>query len=91
MSDTFASFCANAWKCARRTTDRDHERVSAVKKVNAWICAPPTTDHDPASVIPDKKEKSVTTVIFCGSNVCGIKKFRDIFPFFLLLTKWLFQ
>ena len=26
------------------------------------ICAPPTTDLDPASVIPDKKRKFVTTV-----------------------------
>ena len=55
-------FCAHAWKCACPATDRDLECVSAVKKVNAWICAPRTTDHDPASAIPDKKRKSVTTV-----------------------------
>ena len=32
-----------------------------MKRVNAWICAPQTSDHEPASVIPDKKRKSVTT------------------------------
>ena len=55
---------ANAWMCARRATDRDLEKVSAVRKVNAWICASLTTDHDPASVIPDRKRKSVTTAFF---------------------------
>ena len=58
-----ASFCAYAWLCACHATDRDLERVSAVKKMKAWMCAPPTTDRDPASVIPDRKRKSVTTVI----------------------------
>ena len=62
-SNTSASFCANAWICSCQATDRDHERVSAVKKMNAWICALPTTDRDPASVIPEKKRKSLTTVI----------------------------
>ena len=46
----------NAWICACLATDRDLERVSAVKKVNAWTCALMTTDHDPASVIHDKKK-----------------------------------
>ena len=59
-------FCANAWLCASQATDRDLERGNAVKKVNAWICALLTTDRDPASVIPDMKRKSVTTVFFYG-------------------------
>ena len=50
----FRSFCANAWLCARRATDRDLESVSATKKVNAWLNAPRITDGDPASVIVDK-------------------------------------
>ena len=37
--------------------------------VNAWICALLTTDRDPASVIPDRKRKSVPTFLFCGRNV----------------------
>ena len=49
-SNTCASFCANAWLCACQATDRDLERVSAVKKMNAWICALLTTNRDPASV-----------------------------------------
>ena len=53
--------CANARICALLTTDRDLESSSTMKKVNAWICAPPTTDHDPASVIPVKNRKSLTT------------------------------
>ena len=75
-------FCAIAWLCACQATDRDLERVSAVKKMNAWICALLMTDRDldssdtmrrvnawtcafltidqdPASVIPDKKRKSL--------------------------------
>ena len=61
-----ATFCANTWThaCSRQATDRHLEKVSAVRKVNAWICASLTTDHDPASVIPDRKRKSVTTAIF---------------------------
>ena len=55
-------FCANG--CACQATDRDLERVSAVKKMNAWTCALLTTDRDPASVTPDKKKKSVITVFF---------------------------
>ena len=57
-----ASFCANAWPCACQATDRDLERVSAVKKMNAWICALLTTGHDPSSVIPEKKREPVSTV-----------------------------
>ena len=49
---------ANAWTRACQATDRDLERVNAVKKVNAWICALLATDRDPASVIPDKKRTS---------------------------------
>ena len=63
-SNTCSSFCANAWLCASQATDRDLERVSAVKKVNAWICALLTTDRDPASVVPDNKRKAVTIVCF---------------------------
>ena len=51
-------------ECLEYVTDSDLESSSTMKKVNAWICAPPTTDHDLASVIPDKKRKSVTRVIF---------------------------
>ena len=65
-SNTCASFCANAWLCACQGTDRDLVSPSTMKKVNAWICASLTTEHDPASVIPDKKRKFVTTVMFCG-------------------------
>ena len=52
----------NAWICALLTTDRDLNRSNTMKKVKAWICALLTTDHDPASVIPGKKRKSVTTI-----------------------------
>ena len=63
-SNTSANFCANAWICARLTTDRDLDSSNTTKRVNAWICALLTTDHDPASVIPDKKRKSVSPVFF---------------------------
>ena len=72
-SNTCASFCANAWKCARRAPDRDLESFN----VNARICAHQSTDRDLESVIPEKKRQSVTTVILCGPN-------RNIFPFFSL-------
>ena len=45
-SNTCASFCANAWTCACQATDRDLERVSAVKKMKAWTCACQATDRD---------------------------------------------
>ena len=54
----------NAWICALVTTDRDLDSSNTMKRVIAWICALLTTDRDPASVIPDSKRKSVTTVIF---------------------------
>ena len=63
-SNTCASFCANAWICACQATDRDFQTSSTRRKANAWMCALLTTDRDPASVILDKKRKSVTTVIF---------------------------
>ena len=50
--------------CALLTTDRDLDSSNTMKRVSAWICALLTTDRDPASVIPVKKRKSVTTVIF---------------------------
>ena len=53
----------NAWICASQKTDRDLDSSNTMRRVNAWICAPRTTDRDPASVIPDQKRKSVTTVI----------------------------
>ena len=62
-SNSCVSFRANAGNWARRGTERDLESVTAVKKVNAWIHALLTTDRDPASVMPDKKRKIVTTVI----------------------------
>ena len=52
----------SAWICAPPTTDRGLDSSNTMKRVNAWICALLTTDHDPASVISDKKRKSVTTV-----------------------------
>ena len=76
-----ASFCANIWTRARRATDRDLESSSTIKKVNAWTCAFLTTDHDPASVIPDKKRKSVIFVILCGPMFFGIYNRRKSFPF----------
>ena len=51
-----ASYCANAWICARRTTDRDLESPRQ-EKVNSSICARPTTHHDLVSVIPDEKRE----------------------------------
>ena len=72
-----------AWICALLTTDRDLESSSTMKKVNAWICEPTTADHDPASVIPDKKRKSVTTVIFTDlmlfELISPVTKFPVIF------------
>ena len=68
-SNASASFCANAWTRAGQATDRDLESVRAVRKMNAWICALLTTDRDPASVIPDKKRKSVITESFTGPIV----------------------
>ena len=50
-----ASFCPNAWLQACQATDRDLERVSAVKKMNAWICALLTTDRDSESPSTMKK------------------------------------
>ena len=41
--------------------------------VNAWTCASLTTDRDPASVIPDKKRKSVITV-FLQDQLFFLKK-----------------
>ena len=63
-SNRSASFCANAWICACQATNRDLESVGASFCANAWTRARRTTDHDPANVNPDKKRKSVTTVIF---------------------------
>ena len=37
-SNACASFCANAWICARLTTDRDLVRSNTIKRVNAWMC-----------------------------------------------------
>ena len=54
-SNTCASFCANAWLCACQATDRDLERVSAVKIMNAWMCALLTTDCDLDSSSATKK------------------------------------
>ena len=51
----------NSWICALLTTDRDLESSNTMQRVNAWICVLLTTDSDPASVIPDKKRKYVTT------------------------------
>ena len=76
-----------AWNCAQQATDRDLESVSAVRRVNPWICALLTTDHDPASVIPDKKRKCVTTVIFYGPIDFSIIKCRNNFLSFFLLSK----
>ena len=88
------SFCANARPCACQATDRDLERVSAVKKMNAWICTSLRTDRDldisgaikrvnswkSALLTSDHDpRKSVTTVIFTGPNVFGIIKFRNNF------------
>ena len=52
-------FYANAWICACQATDRDLASKRC-EKVNAWICASLTID--PASVIPDKKGRSVIFV-----------------------------
>ena len=65
--------------CACQAPDRDLERVSAMKKVNAWTCAPRTADPDLDSVIPDKKRKSVISVIFTGPNFFRINKSRNFF------------
>ena len=80
-----ASCCANAWTCAPRATDHDLESVSARRQVNASICARRATDHEPASVLPDKRRKSVIFAILCGPIVSGINN-RCNFSF-LLLTK----
>ena len=69
LESVSASFCAKPWICACLTTDRDLDSSNTTKRVNAWPCALPTTDRDPASVIPNKKRKSVTTTIFSGPNV----------------------
>ena len=36
------------------------DRSNTMRRVNASMCAPRRTDSDPASVISDKKRKSVT-------------------------------
>ena len=70
--------------CACQATDRDLERVSAVKKINAWICASVTTDRDLASAIPDEKIKiCIADLMFfelpgTATFVCNS----------VLLTKW---
>ena len=47
-SNMCASDCANAWICARPTTDRDLE-CPRPEKANGWLCARQATDHDPES------------------------------------------
>ena len=82
----------NAWICALLTTDRDLDSSNTMKRVIAWICALLTTDRDPASVIPDKKRTSVTTVIFHGPIVFGIDKSRNyFFCNSSFLTTWFFE
>ena len=77
----------NAWICALLTTDRDVASVNAMTRVNAWMSALLTTDRDLASVVPDKKRKSVTTVIFCETNVIVEFVGPVTFSVFLLFTK----
>ena len=69
-SNACASFCANAWLCARQATDRDLDSSNTMKKVNdrdldssntmkkvnASTCASPTTDHDLQVSSPTRRE-----------------------------------
>ena len=74
---------ANAWIRGRQATDRDLASKRC-EKVNAWICAPPTTNHDPASVIPDKKRKSMTTFFFLDLMFLELSSPVTCFLFFYL-------
>ena len=100
--DTKLAQSCRDWLCARRATDRDLESSSTRRKANAWTRARRATDRglessstmkkvrreNPASVIPDKKRKSVMFVNLCGPVVFGINNRRKMFCNFDLRNEW---
>ena len=73
-----ASYCVNAWICARLATGRDLASQRQ-EKANASLCARRATESDLVHVIPDEKREvehemanSVIFVIACGHDVFGV-------------------